>query len=59
MSHAAPTITEDRGAVLRVEGLNIDFVTDAGAVPAVRGVDFTVKAGRSWPSWANPGPASQ
>lgn len=45
MSHAAPTITEDRGAVLRVEGLNIDFVTDAGAVPAVRGVDFTVKAG--------------
>lgn len=45
MSHAAPTITEDRGVVLRVEGLNIDFVTDAGAVPAVRGVDFTVKAG--------------
>lgn len=45
MSHAAPTITEDRDAVLRVEGLNIDFVTDAGAVPAVRGVDFTVKAG--------------
>ncbi|MHA7224781.1 dipeptide ABC transporter ATP-binding protein [Glutamicibacter soli] len=45
MSHAAPTITEDRGSVLRVEGLNIDFVTDAGAVPAVRGVDFTVKAG--------------
>ena len=31
--------------VLRVEDLNIDFVTDAGAVPAVRGVDLQVKAG--------------
>ena len=31
--------------VLRVEDLNIDFVTDAGAVPAVRGVDLQVKTG--------------
>jgi peptide/nickel transport system ATP-binding protein len=31
--------------VLRIEDLNIDFVTDAGAVPAVRGVDLSVKAG--------------
>lgn len=37
---------QDAGAdVLRIEGLNIDFVTDAGAVPAVRGVDLEVKAG--------------
>ncbi|MEF9873528.1 MULTISPECIES: ABC transporter ATP-binding protein [unclassified Glutamicibacter] len=32
-------------AVLRIEDLNIDFVTDAGAVPAVRGVDLQVRAG--------------
>ncbi len=31
--------------VLRVEDLNIDFVTDAGAVPAVRGVNLQVKTG--------------
>jgi len=31
--------------VLRIEDLNIDFVTDAGAVPAVRGVDLSVKPG--------------
>jgi peptide/nickel transport system ATP-binding protein len=31
--------------VLRIENLNIDFVTDAGAVPAVRGVDLSVKPG--------------
>lgn len=31
--------------VLRIENLNVDFVTDAGAVPAVRGVDLSVKPG--------------
>ena len=44
MSHAATTKQQDQN-VLRIEDLNIDFVTDAGAVPAVRGVDLEVKAG--------------
>ncbi len=44
MSHAA-TVTSEGENVLRIENLNIDFVTDAGAVPAVRGVDLEVKAG--------------
>ena len=33
------------GKVLEVSELSIDFVTDSGAVPAVKGVDFSVKAG--------------
>ncbi|MFJ2621472.1 dipeptide ABC transporter ATP-binding protein [Glutamicibacter sp. NPDC087344] len=45
MSHTVPKLTEKNDMVLRIEGLNIDFVTDAGAVPAVRGVDLSVKAG--------------
>lgn len=39
MSQQNTTGTE----VLEVSDLNIDFVTDSGAVPAVRGVDFSVK----------------
>ncbi|WP_313813571.1 ABC transporter ATP-binding protein [Glutamicibacter sp.] len=39
------TVKEEIADVLRIEDLNIDFVTDAGAVPAVRGVDLEVKAG--------------
>ncbi|WP_431709677.1 ABC transporter ATP-binding protein [Glutamicibacter uratoxydans] len=41
MSQQNTTGTE----VLEVSDLNIDFVTDSGAVPAVRGVDFSVKPG--------------
>lgn len=40
----APEMTKP-AAVLSVEELNIDFVTDSGAVPAVRGVDFSVAPG--------------
>ena len=31
--------------VLEVSNLKVDFVTDSGAVPAVKGVDFAVQAG--------------
>ncbi|WP_279402795.1 ATP-binding cassette domain-containing protein, partial [Arthrobacter sp. JCM 19049] len=31
--------------VLSVQDLSIDFVTDSGPVPAVRGVDFSVQPG--------------
>lgn len=44
-SSAASPSSNDAENVLSIQGLNIDFVTDAGAVPAVRGVDLHVKAG--------------
>lgn len=45
MSNKLKTEATPNNDVLRIENLNIDFVTDAGAVPAVRGVDLSVKPG--------------
>lgn len=59
MNKKLNTDPQSNDDVLRIEDLNIDFVTDAGAVPAVRGVDLSVKPGRSWPSLANPDPVNR
>lgn len=45
MNKKLNTDPQSNDDVLRIENLNIDFVTDAGAVPAVRGVDLSVKPG--------------
>lgn len=45
MNKKLNTDPQSNDDVLRIEDLNIDFVTDAGAVPAVRGVDLSVKPG--------------
>lgn len=42
-----------------IKGLSVSFVTDAGPIKAIDGVDFTIPA-RPWWAWsANPAPANR
>ena len=43
----ATNVTREPSELLSIRGLRVDFETDAGAVPAVRGVDLDVGVGET------------
>ena len=44
---STPETTADAAPLLRVDGLAVDFLTRAGPVHAVRGIDFSVGVGET------------